>query len=191
MRKKRSKRNDKRPELIRRSYGPRRNGYPLELRLQAVEEVLGAGAPAATVARALGIGTTTLKGWVTAFQEGGAGALIPKPLNPLTAKRRASDTTKREAVEGLRRDHPEHGTRRIRDLLARFAGLGVSEAQVRRILHDAGLIPPARPPMPEREHAARRFERAEPNQLWQSDIFTFLLRRYERVYVAAFMDDHS
>src|SRR5207237_4560857 len=37
----------------------------------------------------------------------------------------------------------------------------------------------------------RRFERAEPNQLWQSDIFTFLLRRHERLYLAAFMDDHS
>src|SRR5262249_58049409 len=36
-----------------------------------------------------------------------------------------------------------------------------------------------------------RFERAEPNQLWQSDIFTFLLRRHERLYVAAFMDDYS
>ena len=36
-----------------------------------------------------------------------------------------------------------------------------------------------------------RFERAEPNQLWQSDIFTFLLRRHERLYVAAFLDDYS
>ena len=40
-------------------------------------------------------------------------------------------------------------------------------------------------------HPPRRFERAEPNQLWQSDIFTFLLRRHERLYMAAFMDDHS
>jgi len=32
----------------------------------------------------------------------------------------------------------------------------------------------------------RRFERAG-DQLWQSDIFTFLLRRHERVYVCAFM----
>ncbi|HEV2272338.1 MAG TPA: DDE-type integrase/transposase/recombinase [Steroidobacteraceae bacterium] len=36
-----------------------------------------------------------------------------------------------------------------------------------------------------------RFERAQPNQLWQSDLFTFLLRRHERIYVAAFLDDHS
>src|SRR6202008_4597315 len=28
-------------------------------------------------------------------------------------------------------------------------------------------------------------------QLWQSDLFTFLLRKHERVYVAAFLDDHS
>ena len=37
----------------------------------------------------------------------------------------------------------------------------------------------------------QHFERAEPNQLWQSDLFTFLLRRHERIYVAAFLDDHS
>ena len=37
----------------------------------------------------------------------------------------------------------------------------------------------------------QRFERAEPNQLWQSDLFTFLLSRHERIYVAAFLDDHS
>ena len=39
---------------------------------------------------------------------------------------------------------------------------------------------------------ARRFERARPNQLWQTDLFTFMLKRQNRrVYLVAFMDDHS
>ena len=42
-----------------------------------------------------------------------------------------------------------------------------------------------------RKVEVQHFERAEPNQLWQSDLFTFLLRRHERIYVAAFLDDHS
>jgi hypothetical protein len=38
----------------------------------------------------------------------------------------------------------------------------------------------------------RSFERAAPNQLWQTDLFTFVLKRQNRrVYLVAFMDDHS
>jgi transposase InsO family protein len=94
-------------------------------------------------------------------------------------------------VVNAKREHPEHGTRRIRDELERFAGIGVSEALVRRILVDEGLIGAAAVRKEPREHPPRRFERAEPNQLWQSDIFTFLLRRHERLYLTIFMDDHS
>src|SRR6516164_482848 len=72
----------------------------------------------------------------------------------------------------------------------RSTGRGASATQVRDILHEAGLIE-ARVLTGPREHPPRRFERAQPNQLWQSDIFTFLLRRHERLYLAAFMDDHS
>jgi hypothetical protein len=37
-----------------------------------------------------------------------------------------------------------------------------------------------------------RFERARPNQLWQTDLFTFMLKRQNRrVYLVAFLDDHS
>jgi transposase InsO family protein len=38
----------------------------------------------------------------------------------------------------------------------------------------------------------RHFERAGPNQLWQTDLFTFVLKRQNRrLYLVAFMDDHS
>ena len=44
-------------------------------------------------------------------------------------------------------------------------------------------------PHPDR---VRRFERAQPNQLWQTDLFTFVLKRQNRrVYLVAFLDDHS
>src|SRR5262249_14202147 len=93
-------------------------------------------------------------------------------------------------VLAARAANPEWGTRRIRDVLARFEGLGVSETTVRRILHDAGLIAELER-TEARDKPARRFERAEPNQLWQSDIFTFELRRHQRVYLVGFMDDYS
>src|SRR5947199_350021 len=48
--------------------------------------------------------------------------------------------------------------------------------------------------LPARDFAplARRFERARPNQLWQTDLFTFILKRQNRrVYLVGFLDDHS
>ncbi len=109
-------------------------------------------------------------------RRGGAGAQAPKPP---PRRPTAASQAKQQAVVELREEHPEHGTRRIRDVLARFEGMGVSETQVREILHEAGLIEP-REPTAAREHGPRRFERAAPNPMWQSDIFTFLLRRHER-----------
>src|SRR5207253_1478025 len=66
-----------------------------------------------------------------------------------------------------------------------------SPAAVARVLHEEGY---------ESEEVATRshepkvnsFERARPNQLWQTDLFTFVLKRQNRrVYLVAFMDDHS
>ena len=47
------------------------------------------------------------------------------------------------------------------------------------------------PTKPHPDHV-RSFERATPNQLWQTDLFTFILKRQNRrLYLVAFMDDHS
>jgi hypothetical protein len=52
-------------------------------------------------------------------------------------------------VVALKREHEPWGTRRIRDVLARFEALGVSEQQVQQILHAEGLIEtPTRAPAP-------------------------------------------
>src|SRR5205814_8350648 len=69
--------------------------------------------------------------------------------------------------------------------------LPASAAAVAKVLHEAGYrmeeSPP--PPHPPRE---TRFERAQPNQLWQTDLFTFMLKRQNRrAFLVAFMDDHS
>ena len=76
-------------------------------------------------------------------------------------------------------------------MLARGPALPASAAAVARALHEAGyeLEEVATRPHPDK---VRRFERAQPNQLWQTDLFTFILKRQNRrVYLVAFMDDHS
>jgi transposase InsO family protein len=84
--------------------------------------------------------------------------------------------------------------RKVRDFLRRFQGISVSANSVRKTLNEAG-IPPLPGPSKRRRRKPmppRRFERAEPNQLWQSDITSFLLTRHStRVYLTVFLDDCS
>ena len=62
---------------------------------------------------------------------------------------------------------------------------------VARVLHEAGYQLEEVPTRPHPDHP-RHFERAQPNQLWQTDLFTFVLKRQNRrVYLVAFLDDHS
>src|SRR5262249_32234946 len=65
------------------------------------------------------------------------------------------------------------------------------EGAVARVLREEGYVLEESPTRPHRDHD-RSFERASPNQLWQTDLFTFMLKRQNRrVYLVAFMDDHS
>jgi hypothetical protein len=62
---------------------------------------------------------------------------------------------------------------------------------VARVLHEAGYTMEEQATHPHPPQV-RSFERAKPNQLWQTDLFTFVLKRQNRrVYLVAFMDDHS
>ena len=166
----------------------RRKTHPLELKLKVLQE-LNAGTGVGDVCRAFGLAHTTVALWRQAYAKGGYEALFPRKPGKTPAANKADDS-RREAVLALKKAHPEYGTRRIRDVLKRFEAIGISESEVRRMLHEAGLME-AEAKTPREEPLPRRFERAGPNQLWQSDIFTFLLRRHERVYLCAFMDDHS
>ena len=70
----------------------------------------------------------------------------------------------------------------------RGPALPASPAAIGRALREAGY---EMQETPTRTHAppVHSFERAKPNQLWQTDLFTFMLKRQNRrVYLVAFMD---
>src|SRR5262245_22274013 len=168
---------------------PTRGGreVPVEMKLRAVQERLR-GTPQRDVAKAFGVSEAAVTKWLSQFRQDGAEGLMGRRGGQ--PKRPSRPTPQRERIVELKKSHEDWGTRRIRDVLRRFEALGVSEQQVRKILHEEGLIQAA-PVVVDRDHGPRRFERSAPNQLWQSDIFTFLHRRQERLYVCVFMDDHS
>jgi transposase InsO family protein len=95
-----------------------------------------------------------------------------------------------EKIRELKTENPAFGIKRISQVLRRWFFLPASPETVRQRLHDAELMAD-RPPRKQRNLTRPRFfERATPNQMWQSDIFTFRLGgRY--AYLIAFLDDYS
>jgi transposase InsO family protein len=61
---------------------------------------------------------------------------------------------------------------------------------VRKTLHREGLMPKTKKKTPRNPPKPRFFERSTPNQLWQSDIFTFHLGG-KNAYLIGFVDDYS
>jgi transposase InsO family protein len=175
-------------EPVRKRNGP----VPYDVRVRIVQAVMR-GTRQADVAVAFGVSVAVIQKFLTLFDSGGMEALRLNQRgarSDTTSSRPRGRTAPVAEVVAARAANPEWGTRRIRDVLARFEGLGVSETTVRRVLHEAGLLLPQTYEAP-REKPPRRFERAEPNQMWQTDLFQFELRRNHRVYVVAFMDDYS
>jgi transposase InsO family protein len=168
----------------------KRRPWPLEMKVALAKSVVEQKLTTFAVAKKLGVPYTTAIQWVQVYRGGGAIALEPKP-RPIASGGERRSRAKTEAIVATKRGAPQAGSRRIRDLMRRFLGIGTSETTVRRVLKAEGMKPQVSKRRVRREHPVRHFERAEPNQLWQSDIFTFLLRRHERLYVAAFLDDHS
>ncbi|MFQ5844441.1 MAG: IS481 family transposase, partial [Planctomycetota bacterium] len=135
------------------------------------------------------ISPQTLYAWRRRFESEGPAGLTDQPRGGRRGSRLAEATQR--AILMLKQAHPEWGCERIHDVLLRAEGYGASPGAVRRVLRDAGYEMET---VEARSHAApvRRFERARPNQMWQSDLFTFLLRRENRrVYLVVFLDDHS
>jgi transposase InsO family protein len=147
------------------------------------------GLPAGDFAPLVGVSKHTLYAWKKRFDTAGPAGLLDRPnRGPKTSH--LPDLTKRTILL-LKQSNPDWGCQRISDLLQRGPALPASPSAVARVLHEAGyqLEEVTTRPHPDK---VRHFERAQPNQLWQTDLFTFVLKRQNRrVYLVAFMDDHS
>ena len=167
--------------------------YSPEERRAVVEAFTRSGLSQRSFARMWGVAIKSLSSWLMRYEAGG-----PRALEPRRGGRRAGSFARQIApsvcaeIVRTKRRFPDFGLRRVRDFLARFHGVRVSAGSVRRTLDEAGI---ERLPAPKRRRKSRQprfFERARPGELWQSDITSFVLPRHgTRVYLVAFMDDHS
>src|SRR5262245_51088380 len=163
--------------------------FSFEQRLLLLDIWRRSGLSAGDFAPLVGLSKFTLYEWKRRFEADGPAGLADKPRGGPQGSR-LSEVTRRTIVM-LKQSNPDWGCQRISDVLLRGPALSASVAAVARVLHEAGYQAEEVPTSPHPE-GSRRFERARPNQLWQTDLFTFVLKRQNRrVYLVAFMDDHS
>jgi transposase InsO family protein len=168
----------------RRTKNARR--FTPEERLRAVRLHLQEGFTRKLVCEELGIHKMTLHHWVKAYQERGEAGLY-REASPRPGRRLPEAV--REKIVELKRRNRWYGVKRIAHSLQRWFFLKASPETVRQTLHAAGLME-QRPKARRNLTRPRFFERATPNQMWQSDIFTFRLGG-KYAYIVAFMDDYS
>lgn len=165
-------------------------------RRAAVEAFERAGVPVADFARTFGVSPYTLRVWLTRYRAGGPKALEPRRRG---RKRGGHNLIPRlprvvhDEIVRTKQRFPDFGLKKVRDFLSRFHAVKVSTGTVARTLDSAGVdrAAPARK-RPKKKPIVRRFERARPGELWQSDITSFLLTRHStRVYLTVFLDDFS
>ncbi len=160
-----------------------------QTRLKILDTWMRSGLPAGDFAPLVNVSKHTLYVWKQRFEAEGPAGLLERPRGAPTGSR-LPEITKR-AILMMKQMHPDWGVDRISDLLLRTQALQASPSAIATVLTEDGyLVEESR--MQRHPDKIRFFERAKPNQMWQSDLFTFTLKRQnQRVYLVAFMDDHS
>jgi transposase InsO family protein len=166
-----------------------RGHYTPRQRLLLLDSWLRSGLSARDYADLVGVSQHTLHKWKQVFEQAGPAGL--ENHNPQRSRgSRLSDATQR-AILLMKRAHPEWGQDRIHAMLRRTEGFSASPGAIGRYLEQEGYVVEDAPTRPHPDKP-RHFERAKPNQLWQTDLFSFVLKRENRrVHLCAFMDDHS
>jgi transposase InsO family protein len=161
--------------------------FPVEFRLRVVKLYLEEGYSPRLLVEQFGISTHSIQRWVKAFRLRGAEGLEPKGC--VSRKSRVAEEVRQQAV-AVKQEHPEYGPRRITDVLKRFFLMRTSPATVHKTLAERGLVKKAPVKAEKNPPKPRFFERARPNQLWQSDILTIRLGGHN-AYLIGFIDDYS
>ena len=173
----------------RRRPDDRRPRFSAEQRLLILDSWLRSKLPAGDFAPLVGLSLHTLRAWKQRFEEQGPAGLDDRPLGRPSGSR-LPEATKR-AILLMKEQHPDWGQDRIAAVLVRSHGFSASASAIGRVLEEAGFVAPPSASQPHAQEP-KRFERARANQLWQTDLFTFVLKRENRrVHLVGFLDDHS
>ena len=163
--------------------------YPFELRMKAVKLHLNEGISAKDIAEELGICRETVHVWSKRYRKDGEDGLRTKKGGPTGSK---TPSAVKKKIAQIKKEDPTRGKKKISQILRRIFFLKASPETVQKTLKEEGLVEkPKKRKKPKKNPARPRFfERARPNQMWQSDIFTFRLGG-RNAYLIGFLDDYS
>jgi len=164
--------------------------YPVELRRKAVRLRVEEGLPIPVIAEELKVALESVRKWVKKYEAQGEAGLETHPCGAPSHKPKLHPAV-HEAIVAVKRENPAFGVRRIAQWLQRSLFLPASAETVRQTLirQDIPRIAPRKKPK-KNPPKPRFFERATPNQMWQSDIFCFQVNNHN-AYLIGFIDDHS
>src|SRR3990172_3034749 len=167
-------------------YPDRSNRYAADFKLQVVKKYLEESVPASVIHQECGVSSESVGRWVRAYRRLGEAGLSMS----YTGKGRSLPSPVRQKIVELKEANPLFGIKRISQLLKRAFFLSASPETVRKTLHASSLMPA--PPKKRQRNITRPrfFERSVPNQLWQTDIFTFRLGGHY-AYLIGYIDDYS
>lgn len=167
-----------------------RHIWTIPEKLEIVEARLK-GLTVKEVSRLYRIRPATVSAWTAAYEARGLSGLEPasgvRPRPPSPKVEAAA-----QAVGDILKADPEAGVGKVQGALFRQGFLSLARETVRKLLRGQGHGPQeVRFRRRNRPKRTRTFERANPNDLWQTDIMTFMLKGQYRVYVIGFLDDNS
>ena len=106
--------------------------YDFEFKLKVVRLYLEEKYKAPLLEQELGVSSHTIYKWARVYKQQGEEGLKPK-IRKNTRTRRMPDSVAEKIVE-LKKAHPEHGPRRISDVLKRFFLIKTSAGSVQKTL---------------------------------------------------------
>ena len=182
------RRRTRRARTTRNPEPSRRAHFTPQQRFLILDTWLRSKLPAKDFCGLVGVSQHSLYKWKAAFEAEGPAGLANAPKGNRGS--RLTDATRR-AILMLKNAHPEWGQDRIHQTLLRSEGFAASPGAIGRFLASEGFVVEAAKTKPHPDKV-RRFERSRVNELWQTDMFTFVMKREgRRVHMVAFMDDHS
>jgi len=161
--------------------------FTLEFKLRVVRLYLEEGYKRPLIAQEFGISESSVGRWAGLYRKYGEQGLQPKSRTP---QRGGTPKDVKKKIIHIKRSHPAYGTRRISDVLKRFFLIRTSPATIGKTLAEEGLVTKPKRKPKKNPAKPRFFERATPNQMWQSDIMTFRLGG-RNAYLIGYLDDYS
>ena len=172
----------------RKSKSNKRKGkrFSPQVRKEAVLMHLEGQLSKGVICDEIGVCYKTLNNWIAAYEESGNAGLEDKPRKGRNS--RLPEAVRDEIIATKKQDS-SLGVKKIAQMLFRKL-IPVSREAVRKTLHEEKLIDPPKKKRKKNDVKPRFFERASPNQMWQTDIMTFRLGG-KNAYMIGYMDDYS